>query len=56
MPKAWPMLASALNRQLGWGAQWKVVEGSLFMRGLELSGRICNCTPQQNDSGVDSYR
>ncbi len=23
MPKAWPMLASALNPQLGWEAQWK---------------------------------
>ena len=25
MPKAWPMLASALNLQLGWGAKWKGV-------------------------------
>ncbi len=25
MPKAWPMLASALNPQLGWGAEWKHV-------------------------------
>ena len=24
MPKAWPMLASALNAQLGWRAEWKV--------------------------------
>ena len=24
MPKAWLMLASALNLQLGWGAKWKV--------------------------------
>ena len=23
MPKAWLMLASALNLQLGWGAKWK---------------------------------
>ena len=23
MPKAWPMLAFALNDQLGWGAKWK---------------------------------
>ena len=27
MPKAWPMLASALNLQLGWGAKWKVAAG-----------------------------
>ena len=29
MPKAWPMLASALNPQLGWGAQWKGVVADL---------------------------
>jgi hypothetical protein len=23
MAKPWPVLASALNRQLGWGAKWK---------------------------------
>ena len=29
MPKAWPMLASALNLQLGWGAKWKVLNESI---------------------------
>ena len=32
MPKAWPVLASALNRQLGWGAEWKgVLAGMAFI-------------------------
>ena len=25
MPKAWPLVASALTLQLGWGAEWKVL-------------------------------
>ena len=29
MPKAWLMLASALNPQLGWGAEWKGVVADL---------------------------
>jgi hypothetical protein len=27
MAKPWPVLASALNLQLGWGAKWKVGVG-----------------------------
>ena len=43
MPKAWLMLASALNLQLGWGAKWKDVEADLtciFLLHLTLESRV----------------
>jgi hypothetical protein len=38
MAKPWPVLASALNDQLGWGAKWKVFELRLHMCGYFTNG------------------
>jgi hypothetical protein len=50
MAKPWPVLASALNRQLGCGAEWKV----FIVREPAVGGAVLEVTIQTPDFSLAS--